>query len=159
MTRKVTRDELGLNDIDPGDKQKLMDAVQRGITRREMLTMLGAAGITAASAGNLFTAAGQALAAMPKKGGSVRFASNLHGPSDALDPQLGQGALHAVDGFLPRRLGDQQLADQRAEGSRVLERDLVEVLLPARFIEGAEDHLLQRLRALVRSRPHWFGPT
>ena len=88
MTKKPTRDELGLNDIDPGDKKNLIEAVRRGITRREMLTMLGAAGITAASAGNLFTAAGQALAATPKKGGTVRCALDLHGPSDALDPQL-----------------------------------------------------------------------
>ena len=88
MTKKPTRDELGLNDIDPGDKKNLIEAVRRGITRREMLTMLGAAGITAASAGNLFTAAGQVLAATPKKGGRARYASDLHGPSDTLDPQL-----------------------------------------------------------------------
>ncbi len=88
MTRKPTRDELGLNDLDPCDKQDLMEAMRRGISRRQMLTMLAAAGITAASAGNLFSAAGQALAATPKKGGRVRYASDLHGPSDTFDPQL-----------------------------------------------------------------------
>ena len=85
---EAERAKLALNDIDPVDKQLVMDAVRRGISRREMLTMLGAAGMTAASAGSLFTSAGEALAAMPKKGGKVRVALDLHGPSDALDPQL-----------------------------------------------------------------------
>ncbi len=98
MTKKTTRDELGLNDIDPSDRHKLMAAVRRGVTRREMLTMLGAAGITAASAGSLFSAAGQALAATPKKGGSVRFASDLHGPSDTFDPQLYTGTIDYARG-------------------------------------------------------------
>jgi peptide/nickel transport system substrate-binding protein len=88
MSKKITRDELGLNDIDLGDREKLIDAVRRGISRREMLTMLGAAGITATSAGHLFSAAGDVLASTPKKGGQARFSSNLHGPSDTLDPQL-----------------------------------------------------------------------
>lgn len=88
MTNKETRDALGLNDIDRSDKRDLIEAVRRGISRREMLTMLGAAGITAVSAGNLFSAAGQVLAATAKKGGKVKFASDLHGPSDTLDPQL-----------------------------------------------------------------------
>ncbi len=88
MANKTTRDQLSLNDIDPSDKRNIVEAVRRGITRREMLTMLGAAGITAASAGHLFSAAGEVLAATPKKGGSLRYASDLHGPSDTLDPQL-----------------------------------------------------------------------
>ena len=77
---EAERAKLALNDIDPVDKQLVMDAVRRGISRREMLTMLGAAGMTAASAGSLFTSAGEALAAMPKKGGKVRVALDLHGP-------------------------------------------------------------------------------
>ena len=67
MTKKVTRDELSLSDIDLGDKQKLVEAVRRGINRREMLSLLGAAGITAASGVNLFSEAGEVLAATPKK--------------------------------------------------------------------------------------------
>ncbi|MBT6278043.1 MAG: ABC transporter substrate-binding protein [Chromatiales bacterium] len=88
MTKKPTREELGLNDIDPSDKQRIINAVSNGISRRNMLTMLGAVGIGAASGANLFSSAGAAYAATPKKGGSVRFASDLHGPSDTLDPQL-----------------------------------------------------------------------
>jgi hypothetical protein len=34
MTRKPTRDELGLNDLDPCDKQDLIEAMRRGISRR-----------------------------------------------------------------------------------------------------------------------------
>ena len=84
----VERTKLALDDLDTGDKQRVMDALRRGISRREMLTLLGAAGVTAASAGSIFTKAGEAWAAMPKKGGRARFASDLHGPSDTLDPQL-----------------------------------------------------------------------
>ncbi len=98
MTEKVTREELSLDDIDPGDKQDLIDAVRRGITRREMMTMLGAAGMTAASAGHLFSSAGEAVAATPKKGGMVRCALDLHGPSDALDPQLFTSSVDYVRG-------------------------------------------------------------
>ena len=89
MTDKHSREDLlALKDLDQTDRERLVAAVGRGLSRRDMLTVLGAAGVTAASAGHLFTAAGEAYAATPKKGGSVRFASDLHGPSDTLDPQL-----------------------------------------------------------------------
>jgi len=42
--------------------------------------------VTLATAGNLFTQAGAVRAATPKKGGTVRMASDLHGPSDQTDP-------------------------------------------------------------------------
>ncbi len=88
MSKEPIRDELTLSDIDANDKKMIVDAVKNGISRRDMLTVLGAIGIGAAAGGSLFTQAGQAVAATPKKGGSVRFASDLHGPSDTLDPQL-----------------------------------------------------------------------
>ena len=89
MTDKHSREDLlQLKDLDQTDREEVVAAVNRGITRRDMLTVLGAAGVTAASAGHLFSAAGEVVAATPKRGGTVRMASDLHGPSDTLDPQL-----------------------------------------------------------------------
>ena len=45
-----------------------------------------ATGVTMATAGNIFTDAGRVIAATPKKGGFLRFASDTHGPDDTLDP-------------------------------------------------------------------------
>lgn len=47
-----------------------------------------ASGATVAAAGSIFASAQDALAATPKKGGQVRFAWDLHGPSDTMDPIL-----------------------------------------------------------------------
>lgn len=55
------------------------------LERREFLAALGALGVSASAAGGLLGAS-NALAATPKKGGSVRMASNLHGPDDQMDP-------------------------------------------------------------------------
>ena len=62
------------------------------INRREFLAAMGALGVTAATAGSLLTSA-SALAATPTRGGSVVFASNLHGPDDTLDPLLGTSTI------------------------------------------------------------------
>ena len=62
------------------------------INRREFLAAMGALGVTAATAGSLLTSAG-ALASTPNRGGSVVFASNLHGPDDTLDPLLGTSTI------------------------------------------------------------------
>ena len=65
------------------------------INRREFLAAMGALGVTAATAGSLLTSAG-ALASTPTRGGSVVFASNLHGPDDTLDPLLGTSTIDYV---------------------------------------------------------------
>jgi peptide/nickel transport system substrate-binding protein len=65
------------------------------INRREFLAAMGALGVTAATAGGLLTSAG-ALASTPTRGGSVVFASNLHGPDDTLDPLLGTSTIDYV---------------------------------------------------------------
>ena len=62
------------------------------INRREFLAAMGALGVTAATAGSLLTSA-SALASTPTRGGSVVFASNLHGPDDTLDPLLGTSTI------------------------------------------------------------------
>ena len=62
------------------------------LSRREFLSAMGALGISAAAAGTLLGSA-SALAASPTRGGSVIFASNLHGPDDTLDPILGTSTI------------------------------------------------------------------
>lgn len=70
------------------DKSILQTALATGASRREVMSWLMASGATVAAAGSIFASAQDALAATPKKGGQVRFAWDLHGPSDTLDPIL-----------------------------------------------------------------------
>ncbi len=55
------------------------------MNRREFVSAMSALGLSATAAGGFLTSAG-ALAATPRKGGTVIFASNLHGPDDQMDP-------------------------------------------------------------------------
>ena len=70
------------------DRDVVMTALKSGASRREVMGWLIAAGVTVGAAGSIVGSAGKALAATPKKGGSIRFAWDLHGPSDTLDPIL-----------------------------------------------------------------------
>ena len=70
------------------DRQTIETGLRRGATRREVMSWLIAGGATIAVAGSIVSSAQTALAATPKKGGKIRFASDLHGPSDTLDPAL-----------------------------------------------------------------------
>jgi peptide/nickel transport system substrate-binding protein len=79
---------IGFSDLNSSDKDAVLRGIQRGATRREVMTWLGAMGVTAAAAGTVFGGASDAIAATPKRGGQVRFAWDLHGPSDTLDPIL-----------------------------------------------------------------------
>ena len=55
------------------------------VNRREFLAAMGALGLSATAAGGLLTSA-SALAATPRKGGTARYANNIHGPDDQMDP-------------------------------------------------------------------------
>ena len=88
--------ELGTHDQDV-----VKAALKSGATRREVMGWLMASGATVAMAGSIVTGASEALAATPKKGGNLRFAWDLHGPSDTMDPILftssldyGRGRIH-----------------------------------------------------------------
>lgn len=81
-------DEKKYNDLTTSDQDFVKKALEHGMTRREAIRWMMAAGFTAATATSIFTSAKEVMAATPKKGGTVRFAADLHGPSDALDPQL-----------------------------------------------------------------------
>ena len=80
--------DMKLSELDPSDRSLVEKAVKKGFSRREILKVMMATGVTAATANSLFTKAGEAMASTPKKGGSIRMASNLHGPDDQLDPRL-----------------------------------------------------------------------
>ena len=88
--------ELGQHDQDV-----VKAALKSGATRREVMGWLMASGATIGMAGSIVTGASEALAATPKMGGNLRFAWDLHGPSDTLDPILftssldyGRGRIH-----------------------------------------------------------------
>ncbi len=76
------------NDLSQKDKELVEEAIRTGYSRRSVLKLMAATGITLATAQNLLSTGGSAMAATPKKGGSLIMSSNLHGPDDQLDPAL-----------------------------------------------------------------------
>ena len=82
MNDRTTLQQL----IGPQDSVRLMDAMQRGITRRQMIQMLIAGGMQATLAGSLATVAGNAHAQTPRRGGRIRVAGATAAVSDTLDP-------------------------------------------------------------------------
>jgi peptide/nickel transport system substrate-binding protein len=88
VSSSVICGELGYNDLSAQEKNHITDALRGGVTRREFVTWLMAAGVTMASAGSIFSSAKTAMAETPKRGGKLRFASSQHGPADTLDPTL-----------------------------------------------------------------------
>ena len=94
----IVADKPEIELLDSSDRRFLLDALSRGMSRRQALTWMMAAGVTAATAGNLFTQAGSVLAATPKKGGKLIFASDLHGPPDTLDPGLNTSTIDYTRG-------------------------------------------------------------
>lgn len=61
-------------------------ALRRGATRRELLTMLMAGGLTAAAGGALIGLSGEALAQAPVSGGHLKAAGWSSSTADTLDP-------------------------------------------------------------------------
>jgi len=76
------------NELSQKDKELVESAVKNGHSRRHVLKLMAATGVTFATAQNLLSTGGAAMAATPKKGGSLVMSSNLHGPDDQLDPAL-----------------------------------------------------------------------
>ena len=68
------------------DVKKFQQMYRDGkLDRREFMAAMSALGFSATAAGGLLTSAG-ALAMTPKKGGTARYANNIHGPDDQMDP-------------------------------------------------------------------------
>ncbi|MCF6322221.1 MAG: ABC transporter substrate-binding protein [Rhizobiaceae bacterium] len=77
-----------INSLSGADREVIETGLRRGANRREVMSWLIAAGASIAGAGAIVTSATEVLAQTPKKGGKITFASDLHGPSDTLDPAL-----------------------------------------------------------------------
>ena len=81
--------ELSFRDLSQADKD-LVDKMVKGgsgpVTRRDALKLAMVTGVSLTVAEQLLTSGKSVMAATPKKGGSLRMASNLHGPNDTLDP-------------------------------------------------------------------------
>ena len=82
----IIRTEVGYDDLNTDDRATLQTALRRGTSRRELMGWLMASGATLMAAGSIVSGAKSARAATPKTGGNLRFAWDLHGPSDTLDP-------------------------------------------------------------------------
>jgi peptide/nickel transport system substrate-binding protein len=87
LTMKASKDgELKYSDLTAYDKSVVERAVSNGCSRRDALKLMAVTGVSLATAENLLSSAGQAMAATPKKGGSIRYAADQHGPADKVDP-------------------------------------------------------------------------
>jgi peptide/nickel transport system substrate-binding protein len=82
MTDRKSFDAL----VGPQESRQLFVALQRGATRREILTMLAAGGMQAALAGGLATTALSVHAQTPRRGGRIRVAGGTAAATDTLDP-------------------------------------------------------------------------
>lgn len=97
MKEKITpayqSGELKFSDLSPYEKGIVEKAIKGGFTRRDVLKLMAITGVSLATAKNLLFTGEMAMASTPKKGGSVRLGSNLHGPDDQLDPPLFTSAI------------------------------------------------------------------
>ena len=72
--------------VGPQESQRLFGALQRGVTRRDILKLLTAGGMQATLAGSLATTAMSVHAQTPKRGGKLRVAGATAAATDTLDP-------------------------------------------------------------------------
>ncbi|MBV1866177.1 MAG: ABC transporter substrate-binding protein [Rhodobacteraceae bacterium] len=77
-----------INNLSAADQSMVKSGLSRGVSRRAVMGWLMAGGATVAAAGSIVSSASKAVAATPQKGGTIKFASDVHGPSDTLDPGL-----------------------------------------------------------------------
>ena len=68
------RNDPVLEKLSPADRARFLDMVKKGISRRDFMHYMMAAGATAAASGTLFTGVSDAWANTPKRGGRVVFA-------------------------------------------------------------------------------------
>ncbi len=72
--------------VGPTESTRIMHALQRGATRRDILKLLAAGGMQAALAGSLAGVAVSAHAQTPRRGGRIRVAGDNASAADTLDP-------------------------------------------------------------------------
>lgn len=88
ISPKPVAAQIGYEDLSTYDKALAQKAAKSEHSRRDVLKLMAVTGVSIAAAQNILSSAGKAMAATPTKGGSIRMASNLHGPDDQLDPAL-----------------------------------------------------------------------
>ena len=88
MKDDKSKAELNYRDLTQSDKDLVSKLAKGGFSRREVLKLSMATSVSLVAAEHLLTDGKAVNAATPKKGGSLRMASNLHGPNDQLDPTL-----------------------------------------------------------------------
>ena len=86
--------------IGPEDSTRIMGALQRGASRRDVLAMLMAGGMQATLAGGIAGAAVSAHAQTPRKGGRLRVAGAAAAVSDTLDPAKQANHTDYIRGFM-----------------------------------------------------------
>lgn len=79
---------INYRDLTQTHKDLACKLAKEGMSRREMMKLSLMTGVSLVAAKSLLLDATVAMAADPKKGGTLRYASNLHGPDDKLDPPL-----------------------------------------------------------------------
>ncbi len=86
--------------IGPEESTRILGALQRGASRRDVLAMLAAGGMQAALAGSIAGLAGAARAETPRKGGRIKVAGAASGVSDTLDPAKQANSTDYIRGFM-----------------------------------------------------------
>ncbi|MEO0618875.1 MAG: ABC transporter substrate-binding protein [Pseudomonadota bacterium] len=93
-------DTVEFGQFGDADRDFVVNALNKGASRREVMGWLVAMGATVAAASSVVASATDAIAATPKKGGKIKFAWDLHGPSDTLDPILFTSSIDYARGRL-----------------------------------------------------------
>jgi peptide/nickel transport system substrate-binding protein len=86
--------------VGPEESTRILGALQRGASRRDVLAMLMAGGMQATLAGSLAVVATSAHAETPRKGGRIKVAGSSSGVSDTLDPAKQANSTDYVRGFM-----------------------------------------------------------
>lgn len=97
MTKKSTNLS---NMVGPDESQRIMNSLQRGATRRDILAMLTACGMQATVAGGIASMASAAHAETPRRGGRITVASSSSGVNDTLDPAKQSAHIDYCRGFM-----------------------------------------------------------
>ena len=74
--KQSTKSELNFKDLTQSDKDLVEKLVKQGMSRREILKLSAVTGVSLIAAEHLLFDGKAAMAATPKKGGTVRMASN-----------------------------------------------------------------------------------
>ncbi|TFV37350.1 ABC transporter substrate-binding protein [Bradyrhizobium niftali] len=83
------KDEIEKVEMAGANTLRLKDAFRRGASRRDVISMLIAAGMSAAAASPIATFAETAYAQAPRRGGKVKVATTNNSTADTLDPPKG----------------------------------------------------------------------